>query len=107
MSFEFEHKGETFKDKVDEYWTNNPSLKRPSSRAIRLCSNNFENTFALAWADFIASCNREGVYPFDVPKCMVMNRLLYNRGLNKFMGKHLINKIDKLFEEAEFGDIEW
>jgi len=108
MNFEFEHKEETFKDKVDEYWTNNPGLKRPSSRAIRLCSADFENKFALAWADFVRFCERKEVSPYDVPKRMVMNKLLsYNHGLGGFIGKPLVNKIDQMFEEAEFGDIEW
>lgn len=98
----------SFKDKIDEYWENNPDLNRPTSRAIRLCSNDFENKFALAWADFVRFCERKKVSPYDVPKRMVMSKLLsYNHGLNKFSGKSLVAKIDKMFEEAEFGDIPW
>jgi len=103
------NKPTSFKDTIDNYWTKHPELNRPSFRVVKLCSMDFENSFALAWADFVRYCQHEEVYPYDVPKRMVMGKLLtFNHGLGKCAGMQIIkNKIDKMFEEAEFGDIEW
>lgn len=83
-------------------------MSQPSFRTKKLCSMDFEYSFALAWADFVRYCQSEKVYPYDVPKREIMNKLLnLNSGLGKFIGYPLTDKINKVFEEAEFGDIEW
>lgn len=96
----------TLREKVNRYWNDRPDVYRPSWRWYTKKDQNiegFEQMFIQAWSGL-----RTGINPFDLPKQVLLGELIDMKpNLQKFVGNELNERIDKMFEEAEFGDIEW